>query len=209
MPSHRTTPDILRLRQGPGTNHPIIDRLLQGTELDKLSGPDANNWMEVNALLRGGHVRGWVMASFVQEIKEPDWLIIARQELGVAEKPGTDHNERILEYHSKTGLHAGSDEVAWCSSFVNWCMDKTGRAGTGSAAARSWANWGTKLDAPKPGCIVVFRRHDPNNPNAGHVAFFLRRRAPLVDVLGGNQSNSVRVSGYSMNDVLTYRWPNT
>ncbi len=209
MPTHRTTPEILRLRQGPGTNHPIVDRLLQGTELDVLSGPDANNWLEVNARLRGGYVHGWVMATYVKEIAEPEWLAIARQELGVAELPGANHNQRILEYHSKTGLQAGSDEVAWCSSFVNWCMDKAGITGTRSAAARSWATWGKELEAPQPGCIVVFRRYDPNNPSAGHVAFFVRKRAPLVDVLGGNQSNSVRMSGYALSDVLTYRWPNT
>lgn len=208
MPTHRTTAEILRLRQGPGTNQVILDRLLKGTELERLTGPDTNNWMEVDALLRGGKVHGWVSANYVEAISEPEWMKYARQELGVAERPGAEHNARIIEYHSKTGLAAGTDEVAWCSSFVNWCMAKAGIQGTGSAAARSWANWGLPLTEPRPGCIVVFRRNDPNNPNAGHVAFFMRQRAPLIDVLGGNQSNSVRVSGYPLADVITYRWPN-
>ena len=205
MATHRTAPEILRLRQGPGTSYPIVDRLLQGTELDRITGPDANNWLEVDALLRGGRVRGWVMASYVKEMDEPKWLTIARQELGVAEQPGANHNQRIIEYHTKTGLQAGTDEVAWCSSFVNWCMDRTGIPGTRSAAARSWATWGKPLDEPRPGCIVVFNRHDPNNPNAAHVAFFMRKHAPLVDVLGGNQSNSVRVNSYPAGSVLGYR----
>jgi uncharacterized protein (TIGR02594 family) len=209
MPTHRTLPTILRLRQGPGTTYPIVDRLLQGTELERISGPDANNWLEVDAQVRVGRVRGWVMASYVKEVDEPQWLTVARQEMGVAEVPGRDHNKRILEYHAKTGLQAGSDEVAWCSSFVNWCLDRSGIVGTRSAAARSWATWGREIDVPVPGCIVVFRRHDPMNPTAGHVAFFIRKCAPLIDVLGGNQSNSVRVSGYALSDVITYRWPNS
>jgi len=40
----------------------------------------------------------------------------------VDEIPGSDHNQRILEYHATTTLpsgDAGRDETPWCSSFVN------------------------------------------------------------------------------------------
>jgi hypothetical protein len=47
---------------------------------------------------------------------------IATQELGVAEIYGDVHNKRILEYHQATRLKATTDEVAWCASFVNWCL---------------------------------------------------------------------------------------
>ncbi|CAN5284894.1 hypothetical protein BH24ACT7_BH24ACT7_15630 [soil metagenome] len=52
------------------------------------------------------------------------WLAIARREMDteVDEIPGSDHNQRILEYHATTTLpsgDAGRDETPWCSSFVN------------------------------------------------------------------------------------------
>src|SRR6266516_1789775 len=61
-----------------------------------------------------------------------DWMSIAEGELGIHENslPG-ENNQRILEYHQTTTLAALTDEVPWCSSFVNWVMKKAGRKGTG------------------------------------------------------------------------------
>lgn len=48
----------------------------------------------------------------------------------------------------------------------------------------------------------------PINPNAGHVAFFVERRSSFIDVLGGNQGNSVKISSYRAEDLMSYRWNN-
>jgi len=114
------------------------------------------------------------------------WMEIARAEVGVKEVDGTGDNPRVLEYHSKTTLKSTDDSVAWCSSFINWCMNKAGYEGTGSAAARSWLGYGKKLSKFQPGCIVVFKRG--NSSWQGHVAFGLEEGRTLVKVLGGNQS---------------------
>lgn len=74
------------------------------------------------------------------------WMDIARGETGQREVAGSRHNGRILEYHATTTLGARSDETAWCSSFVNWTMEKAGHRGTDSAAAISWKHWGDKVD---------------------------------------------------------------
>lgn len=47
------------------------------------------------------------------------WMAIAEAELGTAEVAGTARNQRIIAYHSATSLEAKSDELPWCSSFVN------------------------------------------------------------------------------------------
>lgn len=136
---------------------------------------------------------------------DPAWLRIARAEVGVAEVPGPRHNPRILEYHKKTSLRATTDEVAWCSSFVNWVMAEAGYGGTGSAMARSWLRWGKKLEAPRRGCIVVMSRG--SNPEQGHVGFLERWDNQTVTIVGGNQRNSVCEADFDRDNVLAYIWP--
>ena len=66
---------------------------------------------------------------------------IAQEELliGVTEDPQPGHdNPRIRLYHGTTSGGAMPDEVAWCSSFVNFCVEQAGLSGTDSKAARSW-----------------------------------------------------------------------
>lgn len=133
----------------------------------------------------------------------PKWMQIASAELGVKEKPGAADNPRVIEYHSLTTLKATEDSVPWCSSFVSWCLEKSGVQSTKSAWARSYLNWGVELKEPKYGCIVVFTR----GASSGHVAFFVDKSSHGVKVLGGNQSDEVNYSYYSQSRVLGYRWP--
>ncbi len=138
----------------------------------------------------------------------PLWYQIALREMhtGVDEIGGHEHNPRIIEYHEATSLAATTDETAWCSSFVNWCMMKASQERTNSAAARSWLRWGSRLDGPQLGCVAIFSR--PPNPSSGHVAFFVDTELGRVRVLGGNQSNQVNISSYPADRLLEYRWSN-
>ena len=135
-------------------------------------------------------------------IPDPMFLDIALKEIGVKEIPGKGHNSKIVEYHSHTKLKATEDEVPWCSSFVNYCIDKAGYRGTGSAMARSWLNWGHP-SAFRRGAIVIFERGNPPN---GHVALCLRDLGNEIEVVGGNQSDSVCIARYPKSRVLGYRW---
>jgi uncharacterized protein (TIGR02594 family) len=136
------------------------------------------------------------------------WMEIAAAELGVHGDtlPG-QHNARILEYHKTTTLKATTDEVAWCSSFVNWVMIQAGRKGTNNAQAKSWLNWGTAVSPPMQGAVVVIKG-PPAPPREGfHVGFFVSLSATHIRILGGNQSNQVRYSNYPLTtyEVKGYR----
>lgn len=138
---------------------------------------------------------------------EPEWMRIARNELGVSELPGADHNARIIEYHAKTTLKATADEIPWCSSFANWCMAQAGIKGTGSAAARSWMSWGVPLAEPIPGCIVVIWRGEVLS-TAAHVGFLAQMPNRLhIPILGGNQGDRVSIANFKAGRLLGYRWP--
>jgi uncharacterized protein (TIGR02594 family) len=84
-------------------------------------------------------------------------------------------------------------------------MKQAGIVGTGSAAARSWLNWGKTLDSPRNGCVAVLRRG--NNPNNGHVAFYVGDGNSNIRLLGGNQGDQVKVSAFPKTMLLSYRWP--
>lgn len=132
----------------------------------------------------------------------PNWLAIAQKERGIHEVRGGE-NPRILEYHAATELRAREDEVPWCSSFVNWCMQKAGFNGTRSAAAKSWLSWGKSVyDDPPVGAIVVMTRQ-----GGGHVGFLIDWNDEYVKVLGGNQGDEVNIKSFPWSMVLDFRWP--
>lgn len=137
----------------------------------------------------------------------PPWLAIAESQLGVSEIPGPKHNKTILDYHKETSLKASSDEVPWCSSFVNWVMEKAGVTGTNSARARSWENWGVEIFPPLFGAVVVLSRG--RNQALGHVGFFMGYVAgnKRINVLGGNQSNKVSITSFPVSRIVGFRWP--
>jgi len=144
---------------------------------------------------------------------KPKWLEIAEKEIGVQEKRGGE-NPRIIKYHSSTSLKAKEDEIAWCSSYVNWCVTQAGVKGTNSAAAISWLNWGVPTE-PKEGAIVIIRQKQKSNDKAtgsssgNHVAFFKEIKEGRIFLLGGNQSDQVKISSFGLGsyEVLGYRWP--
>ncbi|MED5619871.1 TIGR02594 family protein [Ideonella sp. BN130291] len=127
------------------------------------------------------------------------WMAIARGEMGQHEIAGSRDNARIVQYHDTTTLHAKDDETPWCSSFVNWTLEKAGYEGTDSAAAISWAHWGNQvngLGAAREGDVVVL--HQKGAPaSSNHVGFFVRGGNGQVTLLGGNQGNQVKESTYS------------
>lgn len=139
-------------------------------------------------------------------MKEATWMAIAEKEIGVARYPVGQSNPRITQYHEPTNIRGYDDKAAWCSSFANWCMQQAGIAGTGSALARSWLEWGVPLEQPRPGCVVVVTRDDPAGWK-GHVGFYLRSDTEWIYLLGGNQLDEVREHFYPLSDVLGYRWP--
>lgn len=118
----------------------------------------------------------------------------AINEVGIKEHPGENHNPRIVEYHQACDLRAKSDEISWCSAFVNWCFQQAGLEGTKSAAAISWSKWGNNVREPRIGDIVVFRRVDSSW--RGHVGFYVGQDGERILVLGGNQGNEVSFQWY-------------
>ncbi len=129
---------------------------------------------------------------------------IAFQEFDVREIVGKDDNPEVLKYFAEIGHSwVKDDETAWCSAFVNYCAKKAGYDYSGKLDARSWLKVGKKTDEPKLGDIVVLWREKKKGWK-GHVGFFIKKRKGLIYILGGNQSNRVKISAYSEHRLLSY-----
>lgn len=197
----------LRLRGGPGETFAAIQTLPLGTVVHGL-GLDGD-WLQVD-VNGDGVADGFMARAFLKPIagglplptpfaSTPYAVAQAELALDVREISGAASNPRIVLYHSTTSGGAEPDAVAWCSSFVNYCIEKAGLTGTNSKWARSWHDndWGKDItNDPRPGDIVVWRRQSATE-DGGHVAFFVEKIGnDVIRVLGGNQSNRVRVSDY-------------
>lgn len=94
----------------------------------------------------------------------------------------------------------------WCAAFINGILKKKGYKTTGSNTAISFRHYGARTNNPEIGDIVVLTRKGGN-----HVGFFagfkMINGVKHVGILGGNQSNRVKVSYFPVKRVLSYRTP--
>jgi uncharacterized protein (TIGR02594 family) len=117
-----------------------------------------------------------------------EWV---KSKLGEEELKGAQHNEFIVQCFADVG-HAWvqDDETAWCAAFVGAALKHTGSAHTGALDARSYLNYGEKLDEPEEGAIVTFWRVHPDDWR-GHVAVVESWDEKTITYIGGNQSDKV------------------
>lgn len=133
---------------------------------------------------------------------------IALAEKGVREFPGRyNNNPEILKYANDSGLYSdGTDELPWCSAFMNWVAVKSDLERSKKSNARSWLDIGLEIDEPVKGDIAIFWRGTRSGWQ-GHVGIFWEYTPSekYINVLGGNQSNSVNIARYAIQRLLGFR----
>lgn len=137
-------------------------------------------------------------------MNELSWLSEARKNISEFEIKGAKHNPKIVQWWKdikRGGIK--DDETPWCAAFVGAMLEHVGIKSSRYESAKSYLDWGVKLDTPRYGCVVVFTRS-----GGGHVGFVVGR-TPDGDlmVLGGNQSDAVNIRAFSNERVSGYRWP--
>lgn len=147
---------------------------------------------------------------------EAPWFDVAQTEkdANIAEP-----NPRILTYFQSTDLRPlpTSTDTPWCGAFAAFCMAQSGSPAAaasipkGAARAASWKTWGTPLplkssDIPT-GAVVVLTPGEGTG-GSGHVGFFAGYTADgkNVTLLGGNQSNQVKLSNFPLSRIATINW---
>lgn len=135
---------------------------------------------------------------------KPTWVAEAEKYLGLREIAGAQTAPAIAGWLLDLKAWWTGDETPWCGTFAAHCMSACGIDPPKAwYRAKEWAAWGQALFTPVYGCVAVFERE-----GGGHVGLVVgRTRDGSILVLGGNQGDAVRVSSFSTDRVLAYRWP--
>lgn len=122
-------------------------------------------------------------------------IAIASKYEGLSERGNTKALQSLMGVNPRS--------TPWCAAFVNSVLHRRGHRGSGSNLAHSFSHYGIAVSNPKAGDIVVLKHR--------HVGFFkgyvIRNGKKYVAVLGGNQSNKVKVSYYPIGKVKSFRRP--
>ena len=139
---------------------------------------------------------------------------IAQRFTGIKEVAGIRDNPMILAMLRLDGDWPEHDEVPWCSAFVNFVCWLLRLPRSKSLRARSWLGVGHRisLEDARVGCdVVVISRGEPPQPGPevldapGHVGFFAGYDDTYVQMLGGNQGDTVSVRSYRRERILGLR----
>ena len=138
---------------------------------------------------------------------------IAERFINIKEMGGELDNPMIVAMLKLDNEWPQHDEVPWCSAFTNYICWLLRLPRSKSLMARSWLEVGRDVDLADAelGDIVVLMRGEDGQPGPeviqapGHVGFYSSQTPTHVEVLGGNQSNTVKVSRYEHERLLSVR----
>jgi len=139
---------------------------------------------------------------------------IAQVFVGTEEVGGAMDNPQILAMLKLDNNWPENDEVPWCSAFVNYICKLLRLPRSKSLLARSWLEVGKEISLTNAEAgfdVVVLKRGSGSQPGpenttaSGHVGFYAGHSGNFVQVLGGNQADSVKVSSYDISRILSVR----
>ena len=143
---------------------------------------------------------------------------LAQRYSNIKEVAGNLSNPLILAMLKLDQEWPYDDKVPWCSAFMNWICWNLRLPRSKSLRARSWLLVGEEVninDVKVGFDVVILKRGGGIQPGPevikapGHVGFFAgwAEHAPNNNILllGGNQSDSVNISGYNSRRILGIR----
>jgi Domain of unknown function (DUF1906) len=130
-----------------------------------------------------------------------DWMQSHRGEVQQTGAKPTAFTEEIFSHTNYGPLNGFTPES--CAATVCAALEENGYRSTKSAAAKSYAEYGTACQL-KSGCIIVFQW-----PSGGHHVDFCDEiiDAATVRGLGGNQGHSLQDSNFLRKFIVATRWP--
>jgi uncharacterized protein (TIGR02594 family) len=92
----------------------------------------------------------------------------------------------------------------WCARFMNMVLEKSGRRGTGSNMASSFAGYGRRVAGPQVGAIAVMSR-GRRGGHVGVVSGIDKSGNPII--ISGNHNRRVGESVYPRGRIYAYVMP--
>jgi uncharacterized protein (TIGR02594 family) len=128
--------------------------------------------------------------------------------LDTTEIAGKKSNSEIMALAKEAGVSKiyTSDEIAWCAVAMVVLALRAGKKvtfkGYDRLRAKSFLTFGTKVDVPELGDILVF-----NRDGGGHVGLYVGEDTACYHVAGGNQSNQFSVTRIAKSRLSEARRP--
>lgn len=139
---------------------------------------------------------------------------LAERFTGIKEVGGNVDNPQIMAMLKLDNSWPTADEVPWCSAFANYIAWLARAPRSKDLRARSWLNIGRgiNIENAEPGDVIVLKRGTDDGPEVidapGHVGFYAGMYMDMprfIEVLGGNQSDTVKISRYPVDRLLGVR----
>ena len=155
--------------------------------------------------------------------KPPPWYLFALKYKGKKETD-PEFSKVMVPQWKLVGLNLGTIKENWAA----WCglAMAVSLAGVGlsymkdGGSARSWGRYGVEIDWKKDGIpqgAIIHINHGLNckSSSSNHVsqangdctAADLLKPGATIDLYGGNQSNTWKVSTYAVKEICEVRWP--
>lgn len=130
---------------------------------------------------------------------------VARQSFSpAAPLAGLGSSSLVAQARSYLGTNPTGMSALWCARFMNMVLEKSGRRGTGSNMASSFANYGRRVAGPQVGAIAVMSR-GRGGGHVGIVSGIDRSGNPII--ISGNHNRRVGESVYSRGRIYAYVMP--
>lgn len=110
----------------------------------------------------------------------------------------------VAEARRHVGTNPTGMSALWCARFMNMVLERSGRSGTGSNMASSFASYGRRIAGPQVGAIAVMSR----GKRGGHVGIVSGIDAsgnPII--ISGNHNRRVAETVYPRGRVYAYVMP--
>ena len=140
-------------------------------------------------------------------VDESEPMEIAKAYLGQNEN---DNTATLAAFMREAGGKNFVDPIVtpWCATFMNAVFMAGGVDAPGGVSVGSFLNFGTRVDKPERGDIVIMRSKDPRYR---HVGFYMGENAMYgersIRILGGNQNHEVSVMHADPRRVIQFRRP--
>lgn len=113
-------------------------------------------------------------------------------------------NPNIIESYRLSGWEWPTDNLPFAATFVTWVMKQSNINGLQNMSSQAYAMFGDEVDWPtwvnvrKNDLVVLKSRSKPG----GHVGFIqtYNPRNATFELIGGNQSNDVKISRFEVDD---------
>jgi uncharacterized protein (TIGR02594 family) len=115
-----------------------------------------------------------------------------------------DGSPVVAEARRWIGTNPTGHAALWCAHFMNFVLERSGHAGSGSGLARSFASYGQRMSGPQVGAIAVMSR----GRHGGHVGVVSGVNAkgdPII--ISGNYGRRVAEAVFSRGRVYAYVMP--